>query len=127
MASVAKSGLPLQLLEWSLRSPDLSPYYFLWGALKDRVYKRNPRSIEELKNAITMDISKINANLCQTVCRSGTACLRQCLVVDGQQFEHLSRADCGSSYKLFIYSLLLLNAFLIMIHLYSSLYNFLRI
>ena len=76
------------------RSPDLSPCdSFLWGVLKDRVYRRNPRSIEELKNATTTEISAIDASLCQTVCHSVTDRLRRCLAVEGQQFEHLSRTD----------------------------------
>ena len=48
-----------------------------YGAfLKDRVYRKKPRSIEELKNAITTAISAINSNLCQTVYRSVTDRLR---------------------------------------------------
>ena len=78
-------------MEWPLRSPDLSPCdFFLWGVLKDRVYRRKPRSIEELKNGITTEISAINSNLCQMVRRSVTDCSRRCLAVEGQQFVHLS-------------------------------------
>ena len=81
-------------IEWPPRSPDLSPCdFFLWGILKDRVYRRNPRSIEELKNAITTEILAIDASLCQMVCHSVTDCLCRCLAVEGQQFEHLSRTD----------------------------------
>lgn len=77
-------------IEWPPRSPDLSPCdFFLWGVMKDRVYGRNPRSIEELKDAITTEISAIDVNLCKTVCRSVTDRLRQCLAADGQQFEYL--------------------------------------
>ena len=87
MRSLAKGGLAV--IEWPPRSLDLSPCdFFLWGVLKGRVYRRKPRSIEELKNAITTKISAINSNHCQTVCRSVT--LRRCLAVEGQQFEHLS-------------------------------------
>ena len=78
-------------IEWPPRSPDLSPCdFFLWSVLKDRVYRRKPRSIKELKNAITTEISAINSNHCQTECRSVTDRLRRCLAVEGQQFEHLS-------------------------------------
>lgn len=38
---------------WPLRSPDLTPPdFFLWGALKGRVYNDNPQTIDELKAAI---------------------------------------------------------------------------
>jgi hypothetical protein len=37
---------------WSPRSPDLSfCNFYLWGNLKGKVYKNNPRSIEALQNA----------------------------------------------------------------------------
>ena len=78
-------------IEWPPRSLDLSPCdFFLWGILKDRVYRRKLRSIEKLKNAITMEILAINSNLCQMVCHSVTDRLQQCLAVEGQQFEYLS-------------------------------------
>jgi hypothetical protein len=38
-------------LEWPARSPDLSPPdFFLWGVLKDLVYKNKPRNVDELKD-----------------------------------------------------------------------------
>ena len=54
------------------------------------ILERKPRSIKELKNAITTDISTINSNIRQTVYRSVTDRLRRCLAVGGQQFERLS-------------------------------------
>jgi hypothetical protein len=38
---------------WPPRSPDLAPAdFFLWGLLKNKVYKNTPRTIEQLKYAI---------------------------------------------------------------------------
>ena len=49
-------------IKWPPRSPDLSSGdFFLRVVLKDGVYRRKPRSIEELKNAITTEISAINS------------------------------------------------------------------
>ena len=34
---------------WSARCPDMTPYdFYLWGRLKNAVYKTNPRTLEEL-------------------------------------------------------------------------------
>ena len=42
---------------WPPRSPDLTPPdFYLWGHLKARVYRNNPRTIEDLKNVISNDI-----------------------------------------------------------------------
>jgi len=41
-------------IAWPARSPDLTvPDYFLWGFLKDRVFRRRIMTIQELKQAMT--------------------------------------------------------------------------
>ena len=48
----AKDGL-----EWPPYSPDLNPLdFFFWSYLKDKVYKNNPKTLCELKNAIIVEI-----------------------------------------------------------------------
>jgi hypothetical protein len=45
---------------WPLRSPDLNPCdYFLWGYLKDRVYKPMPKTLDDLKVNIEREIRNI--------------------------------------------------------------------
>jgi len=40
-------------IAWPARSPDLTvPEFFLWGFLKDRVFRRHIMTIQELKQAI---------------------------------------------------------------------------
>jgi hypothetical protein len=42
---------------WTQYSPDLNPRdyrYFLWGFLKDSVYRNNPHSVKEVKGEITI-------------------------------------------------------------------------
>lgn len=40
-------------IEWPARSPDLTPLdYFLWGYLKDRVYKTKPQNLNDLRRRI---------------------------------------------------------------------------
>lgn len=55
------------------RSCDLSPVdYFLWGYLKDEVYKRRstrPGTIEQLKTKIREAIASITPEMCQKACK----------------------------------------------------------
>ena len=47
-------------VEWAPHSPDLSPLdFFLWGFLKDCVYADNPRTTDDLKEAISTEIGRI--------------------------------------------------------------------
>ena len=46
--------------DWPARSPDLTPCdFFLWGWAKDKVYRREPRTIDELEDAIHDVISNV--------------------------------------------------------------------
>lgn len=46
---------------WPPRSPDLNPCdFFLWGYLKDKVYRKKYETTEELKEAIKEEIKKIS-------------------------------------------------------------------
>ena len=76
-------------IEWPARSPDLTPAdFFMWGFLKDKVYARNPRNIEELKTAITHSTREIDIELCQKVCRSVRHRVNLCLEHNGGHFEN---------------------------------------
>ena len=47
-------------VEWAPHSPDLSPLdFFLWGYLKDRVYRDKPRTTEALKDAIVSEVGSV--------------------------------------------------------------------
>ena len=49
---------------WPPRSPDLMPANcFLWGLLKGIVYKNTPRTIEQLKDAIRLEIQAVNVDI----------------------------------------------------------------
>jgi len=51
-------------VEWPARSPDLSPCdIFLWGYLKEKVFKHRPRSLEDLKERIQQEIDPIPPDL----------------------------------------------------------------
>jgi len=73
---------------WPPRSPDLSTCdYFLWGYLKSRVYKNKPRSLEQLKQAITRQAEAIPKTMLVRVYENFVVRLRNCIKKRGQ---HLS-------------------------------------
>jgi len=55
-------------MEWPARSPDLSQCdVFLWGYLKEEVFKHRPQSLEDLKERIQQEIDSILAELTRRV------------------------------------------------------------
>lgn len=55
-------------LDWAPYSPDLNPCdFFLWGYLKDQVYRRKPRSIEEVKEAVAQTLQGISQETLKSV------------------------------------------------------------
>lgn len=47
-------------IEWPPRSPDLSMCDYFWGFLKSRVYQHKPRTLQELKEAIRVEVKRID-------------------------------------------------------------------
>jgi hypothetical protein len=75
---------------WPPRSPDLTPCdFYLWGNLKERVYQTNPRSLEDLKDGICREISRISTAELKRVHGNVFRRMRICLAVQGKHFEHL--------------------------------------
>ncbi|PSN43721.1 hypothetical protein C0J52_13997 [Blattella germanica] len=53
-------------IPWPSCSPDLSiPDFFLWGYLKQNVYMRRLRTLQELKEAIIEEVANIDRDLLQ--------------------------------------------------------------
>lgn len=64
--------------------------YFLWGHLKNTVYKTKPANIQELKDRITAEIRRIEqSGMLQNVLQSFKDRMACCIEVNGQHFEHL--------------------------------------
>jgi hypothetical protein len=79
-------------IEWPPRSPDMTPMdFFFWGVVKNKVYERNPHTVNELKDYISDAFTEIDGdrNLCRTVCQSVLDSYRDCCKVEGGHFEHL--------------------------------------
>lgn len=76
--------------EWAPHSPDLNPPdFYLWGYLKDRVYKDNPRTIPDLKEAITREIQAISKEECCRVMNHFARRIQVCLQQNGSHLEHI--------------------------------------
>ena len=75
--------------EWPPRSPDLTPLdFFLWGYVKDRVYRQPPRNLRTLQQSITREIDalrrtrKVRAAVGSMMDRA-----RLCIQLNGAQVE----------------------------------------
>ena len=76
--------------EWAPHSPDLSPPdFFLWGYLKDRVYKTNPRTISALKTNIQTEIEAIDEETCRAGMSNFIRRMEMCQQQEGGHLEQL--------------------------------------
>ena len=72
-------------IAWPTRSPDLTvPDFFLWGFLKDRLFRRRIMSIQELKQAIVDKVAAIDEDLRRRVYGNFQTRLQQCIDVNGR-------------------------------------------
>lgn len=75
-------------LDWPPYSPDLNPCdFFLWGYLKDKVYRDNPTTIEDLKTAISREIATIDQDTLKNVIRGFESRLHAVIEVEGAHIE----------------------------------------
>lgn len=75
-------------LEWPPNSPDLNPCdFFLWGYLKDRVYRCNPLTIEELEESIVREIQNIPRLILKAVGKAFVERLHRVIETEGGHFE----------------------------------------
>ncbi|KAJ9575347.1 hypothetical protein L9F63_025702, partial [Diploptera punctata] len=62
--------------------------FYLWGSLKDKVYKTNPHTLEELKNNIRNEIRNLTVPELQRVNLNVFTRYHACLTAGGQHFQH---------------------------------------
>jgi hypothetical protein len=66
-------------IAWPARSPELTvPDFFLWGFLKDRVFRRRIMTIPELKPAIVDEVAAIDEDLRRHAYGNFQTSLQQC-------------------------------------------------
>lgn len=76
--------------EWPSRSPDLTPAdFWLWGYLKSRVYRGSPATLVELKDAIQLAVSGIDAEMLHAAVIGVVTRLTCLLPCGGGHVEHL--------------------------------------
>ena len=65
--------------------------FFFGGVVKNNVYEKNPKTLDELKDYINGAFREIDEknHLCRTVCQSVLEWCRVCCNVEGGHFEHL--------------------------------------
>ncbi|XP_025016781.1 uncharacterized protein LOC112538930 [Tetranychus urticae] len=77
-------------MEWPPYSPDLNPCdFFLWGFLKDGVYKDSPKTITDLEKAIKNRLSEVTETMLENVYDSFARRLEACANTNGDHFEHI--------------------------------------
>ena len=64
--------------------------YFVWGVVKNKVYDRNPHTVDELKEYMSEAFIEIDADqeLCRAVCHSVVKMLEEYCKVEGH-VEHI--------------------------------------
>lgn len=75
---------------WPTRSPDLTKMeFFLWGYVKEQVYKTPTTTKEDMKNRIREVFQNITVAILRNVSRSIENRLQTCIDVLGRHFEQL--------------------------------------
>jgi hypothetical protein len=75
-------------LPWPPHSPDLTPCdFWLWGMVKERVYSRKIRDINDLKDRIRTVVSSVPREMCVRALDGTVARWVLCVKHDGEQVE----------------------------------------
>lgn len=77
---------------WPPYSPDLNPCdFFLWGYLKQRVYSRQPSTIEDMEEMIAQEVEAMTEELLTRVIRSFERRLKSVIDAKGCHFEGIEK------------------------------------
>ena len=104
-------------IPWPARSPDLTPLdFWLWGYLKEIVYAQSPKTIPDLKQAISDAISQIPNRMVQTY-QLPSRDIRQ-VIVCCFVLSYLMRVPYAINYRIFTccFTPMILTSFLLLNH-----------
>ena len=74
---------------WPARSPDLTPMdFFVWGWVKDQVYRQPVNNLQELKARITRTMHDMPLDFASHSLLSFKSRLQSCIDNNGQHVEH---------------------------------------
>ena len=86
-----KEAFPSRLIStgiWPPRSPDLSPLdFYLWGTVKEKVFKRKPRNLEEIQQHISEIIQVITQEELASVFNNMKKRIELCIRENGGHFQ----------------------------------------
>lgn len=72
--------------EWPPRSPDLTPCdFYLWGRLKNIVYRERPATLDQLRDSIRTACAEIPQTELAKVCQSVASRFQACIDLGGKQ------------------------------------------
>ena len=71
-----------------LRSPDLKPDFYLWGAAESALYRDRPRTLDDWQAAITAFIQSISSEQLIAVFRNKIRRIQACSDAKGRHFQH---------------------------------------
>lgn len=75
---------------WPARSPDLSICdFFLWGYLKQKVFKTRPHTLQELRERIIEEVNATPRDMCQRAVQNFRDRLQQCVTANGRHLEDI--------------------------------------
>lgn len=75
-------------MDWPPRSPDLTPLdFFLWGILKQKVYRTRPQTLEELRARIIQACTEITPEEIQRVTMNVRKRIDKCIQINGGLVE----------------------------------------
>lgn len=76
-------------LEWAAYSPDMNPCdFFLWGYLKSKVYKHNPKTLEELAELIRREADAIPEQIFRDAIESMKGRAQKMINAEGGRFQY---------------------------------------
>ena len=73
----------VEKIDWPSSSPDLNPIENVWGLLKNRIRRRNPRSVQQLKKSILLEWSAMDDQLAKNLVISVSRRLLDVIDVEG--------------------------------------------
>jgi transposase len=78
----------IDVIEWPAWSPDLNPIEEVWNDLKQRMYGRRPKSMEELERFVTEEWAATDLHFIARICRNMPHRLRAVIANNGHKVPY---------------------------------------